>query len=49
MAQKGKIEDIRYVISHHQALSQCMRHIEEEGLEAKEYYDTAGAQGTWAL
>ena len=44
MAPEGvKIEDIRYVISHHQALSQCMRHIEEEGLEAKEYYDTAGA------
>jgi len=44
MAPKGKsIEDIKYVISHHQALAQCSEHIKEEGFEAKEHYDTAGA------
>ena len=44
MAPEGlKIEDVRFVISHHQALAQCSEHIEEEGKEAKEYYDTAGA------
>lgn len=44
MAPKGRaLEDIRFVISHHQALAQCSEHIEEEGMEAKEYYDTAGA------
>ncbi len=44
MAPKGKtICDIKYVISHHQALSQCSEHLEKEGLVAKEYYDTAGA------
>jgi prephenate dehydratase len=44
MAPEGlKIEDVRFVISHHQALAQCSEHIEEEGMEAKEYYDTAGA------
>lgn len=44
MAPEGRsLEDIRFVISHHQALAQCSEHIEEEGMEAKEYYDTAGA------
>ncbi|WP_292593425.1 MULTISPECIES: prephenate dehydratase [unclassified Mesotoga] len=44
MAPKGKtICDIKYVISHHQALAQCSEHLEKEGLMAREYYDTAGA------
>ncbi len=44
MAPKGRsIEEIKYVISHHQALAQCSEHIKEKGFEPKEYYDTAGA------
>ena len=37
------IEDIRKVYSHPQALGQCRKYIEENGLEAVAAYDTAGS------
>ncbi len=42
MAKPGtKLEDIKEVISHPQALQQCAKYIEEKGFEAKNYKNTA--------
>lgn len=38
-----KLEDVRRVISHYQALGQCEQTLKRMGLEAVDYYDTAGA------
>lgn len=38
-----RLEDVRRVYSHPQALQQCQRFIREHGLEAVAAYDTAGA------
>src|SRR5690554_6882696 len=38
-----RLEDVRRVYSHPQALAQCQRFIREHGLEAVAEYDTAGA------
>jgi prephenate dehydratase/chorismate mutase len=35
--------DLKLVLSHPQALGQCARYREEHGLEARPFYDTAGA------
>lgn len=44
MAPPGtKLEDVRRVISHYQALGQCEQTLKRMGLEAVDYYDTAGA------
>ncbi len=44
MVLKGtKLETVRTVRSHIQALSQCRRHIRELGLTPVQHYDTAGA------
>ncbi len=44
MAPRGtKLEDIRVVRSHPQALAQCERTIREHGWEAEAVYDTAGS------
>ncbi len=40
---ESKLEDIKTVYSHHQALSQCEDFIRKMGLEAKEYSSTAAA------
>jgi len=37
------LESLRRVYSHPQALGQCRGYIEERGLEARPFYDTAGA------
>ena len=38
-----KLDDIKKVYSHPQALSQCAAYLEKRGIEAVSYYDTAGA------
>jgi prephenate dehydratase len=38
-----KIEELKYVRSHPQALAQCERYLERNHLEAVPWYDTAGA------
>ena len=38
-----KIEDLRSVSSHPQALAQCKSHIEKHNLEARAKFDTAGS------
>lgn len=38
-----KIEDLKYVASHPQALAQCYNHIHSLGLKAEAKLDTAGA------
>ncbi len=38
-----KLENIKKVYSHPQALSQCAAFLEKHGIEAVSYYDTAGA------
>jgi prephenate dehydratase len=38
-----KLEDIKKVYSHPQALSQCAEYLEKRGIEAVSFYDTAGA------
>jgi prephenate dehydratase len=38
-----RLEDIRTVHSHPQALTQCRAFLAEQGLEARPFYDTAGA------
>jgi prephenate dehydratase len=38
-----KLEDLRYVRSHPQALAQCERFLQRHSLEAQPWYDTAGA------
>lgn len=44
MAPKGtKLEEIKYVRSHYQALGQCEHTLRRMGLEAVTHYDTAGA------
>lgn len=44
MAPPGtRLEDVRRVISHYQALGQCEQTLKRMGLEAVDYYDTAGA------
>ena len=44
LAIKGtKLEDLKYVASHPQALAQCHNHIMEMGLKAEAKLDTAGA------
>jgi prephenate dehydratase len=44
MAPPGtKLSDVRSVISHYQALGQCEQTLRRMGLEAVDYYDTAGA------
>jgi prephenate dehydratase len=35
--------DVKYAISHHQALAQCSNNLLSLGIEPREYYDTAGA------
>lgn len=44
IAQPGvKIEDVRQVISHPQALAQCEGYLRRHGMQAQVFYDTAGA------
>ncbi|MEM7116201.1 MAG: prephenate dehydratase [Chloroflexota bacterium] len=44
MAPKGtKLEEIKYVKSHYQALGQCEHTLRRMGLEAITHYDTAGS------
>ena len=44
MAQEGaRLENLRVVFSHPQALGQCRGFLEQNGLEARPFYDTAGA------
>jgi prephenate dehydratase len=44
MAPPGtKLNDVRRVISHYQALGQCEQTLRRMGLEPVDYYDTAGA------
>lgn len=44
MAAPGtKLEDIKKVYSHPQALSQCSAYLEKHGIEAVSFFDTAGA------
>ena len=38
-----KVEQIRKVISHSQALAQCERYVRNKGWEPEPAYDTAGA------
>ncbi|MDK2951860.1 MAG: prephenate dehydratase [Kosmotogales bacterium] len=38
-----ELVDVRYVISHHQALSQCRENLKKAGIEPVDFYDTAGA------
>ncbi len=42
-ASGTKLEDIKKVYSHPQALSQCADWLEKRGIEAVSFYDTAGA------
>ncbi len=42
-------EDIKYVFSHPQALAQCRNYLFSRGLEARPFYDTAGAARMVAL
>ena len=37
------IGDIRYAISHHQALAQCRENLKNANIEPLDFYDTAGA------
>ena len=39
----SKLEDIKEVYSHYQALAQCSNYIKKLGVLPKEYFDTAGA------
>jgi len=39
----SRLEDIKKVYSHPQALSQCAEYLEKQGIEAVSFYDTAGA------
>ncbi len=41
--KEAKIEDLRYVLSHPQALAQCQNHINELSLKAVAKLDTAGS------
>ncbi len=44
LAKKAtRIEEIKKVFSHPQALSQCAEYLDEKGFEAVSYFDTAGA------
>lgn len=44
MAAPGtKLSDIKRAKSHHQALAQCAHNLKRMGIEAIDYYDTAGA------
>lgn len=44
IAQPGvKIEEVRQVISHPQALAQCEGYLRRHGMQAHVFYDTAGA------
>ncbi len=41
--ESSKLENLRVVFSHPQALGQCRGYLESHGLEARPFYDTAGA------
>jgi prephenate dehydratase/chorismate mutase len=41
--ESSDLQEIRVVYSHPQALAQCQRYLIEHQLEARPYYDTAGA------
>lgn len=44
LASKGfRLEEIKEVVSHPQALGQCRNYIVSNGFKARAYYDTAGA------
>ena len=44
MAAPGtKLSDIKQAKSHHQALAQCAHNLKRMGIDAVDYYDTAGA------
>ena len=42
-SEPARVEDLRVVYSHPQALAQCQRFLHENHLEPRPYYDTAGA------